>query len=403
MCSSGYSWDGSSCKQDPIECPQNLKPAEQASCGKCGTQRKKVSCDETTGKWKEENDGSCVEAEKVETEEACGCKNGGKKTRTPQCRAATGTTNASWSEPGWGECSISDECSCDDTKKPELTRDCGNKCGKDSGTAECETTTGKWMDVVWSGTCTGEGECAAGSANCNNSCQCETGYTWDGNACTSNKTACPLTCTIGHTRNPKIQYEEDGVCCIDSCQLPELRETCSCVTYAMRMISFCECKSSSVFKEIMARRYQYDPPELIEEMIARRACKECDGYLDSNRAFCCKSMGGELNPRDNKCYSTKMTWEIDYNDSCGFPALCYSGHCVHAMGPVASQGCRKYDACPFTGIPSNPRECKQEGTKCNSCITSRRPEIDERWCDGQKAYGTYVYGWTCKKDNAVIF
>ncbi|MDR0645837.1 MAG: prepilin-type N-terminal cleavage/methylation domain-containing protein [Elusimicrobiota bacterium] len=184
-CDSGYSWaeDKNTCTKDPVECPADTKPDVQVSCGKCGTQKKKVSCDTTTGKWKEENDGSCVEAEKPETEEACGCKNGGKKRREAQCTEAAGTTNASWSEPDWGECSISDECTCDDTKKPELTRYCGNKCGKESGTAECNSTMGKWKDVVWSGTCSNEGVCTPCTENCNDRCQCQTGFSWTGSEC----------------------------------------------------------------------------------------------------------------------------------------------------------------------------------------------------------------------------
>ena len=74
--------------------------------------------------------------------EACGCNNGGKRTRT--CDTTTGT----WS--GWGDCSIPDTCECP-LPKPKTSTSC-NTCGTKSRTVTCDVTTGAWKTGSW-GTC----------------------------------------------------------------------------------------------------------------------------------------------------------------------------------------------------------------------------------------------------------
>ena len=76
------------------------------------------------------------------SEEACGCKNGGTRTRT--CDTTTGT----WST--WSDCSIPDDCECTD-KKPDSSRKCGCKSrGTQTRSVTCDPSTGKWKTGNWS-------------------------------------------------------------------------------------------------------------------------------------------------------------------------------------------------------------------------------------------------------------
>ena len=76
------------------------------------------------------------------SEEACGCKNGGTRTRT--CDTTTGT----WST--WSDCSIMDTCPCP-PPEPNNTEKC-NECGKRTRTVTCDVTTGEWKTGPF-GTC----------------------------------------------------------------------------------------------------------------------------------------------------------------------------------------------------------------------------------------------------------
>ena len=76
------------------------------------------------------------------SEEACGCKNGGTRTRT--CDTTTGT----WST--WGACSIVDTCECTDTE-PASSQKCGcNDRGTRTRSVTCDSSTGKWKTGNWS-------------------------------------------------------------------------------------------------------------------------------------------------------------------------------------------------------------------------------------------------------------
>ena len=76
------------------------------------------------------------------SEKACGCKNGGTRTRT--CDTTTGT----WST--WSDCSIMDTCPCP-PPEPNNTEKC-NECGKRTRTVTCDVTTGEWKTDPF-GTC----------------------------------------------------------------------------------------------------------------------------------------------------------------------------------------------------------------------------------------------------------
>ena len=101
--------------------------------------------------------------------EACGCKNGGTRTRT--CDTTTGI----WS--GWSACSIADTCECTDPQET-TSRSC-NSCGTQTRTATCNTATGKWNYSSW-GTCSktvaecNQKDCPDGKvADSNGNCVCE--------------------------------------------------------------------------------------------------------------------------------------------------------------------------------------------------------------------------------------
>jgi hypothetical protein len=111
--------------------------------------------------------------------QSCGCNSGGTKTRTVTCNESTG----SWNTPtatDWGECSISDECSCDESTMPQSIKACGN-CGTQIRSVTCDTVTGTWQADAWDTiACIDEGVCSAGSANCNANCQCNSGLLANG-------------------------------------------------------------------------------------------------------------------------------------------------------------------------------------------------------------------------------
>ncbi|MGN0024781.1 MAG: type IV pilin protein [Candidatus Avelusimicrobium sp.] len=85
-----------------------------------------------------------------DAEEPCGCKNGGKRTRT--CDTTTGTWSA------WSECSIKNTCECTGTK-PATSQQC-NSCGTQTQTVTCDENTGEWVESGF-GACsvTDESEC----------------------------------------------------------------------------------------------------------------------------------------------------------------------------------------------------------------------------------------------------
>ncbi|MDR0645810.1 MAG: prepilin-type N-terminal cleavage/methylation domain-containing protein [Elusimicrobiota bacterium] len=167
---------------------QVCTPNGTRTCGSgCGTQ----TCNEDGSGW----EGTCSSPTQTqETSKECkeidgSLYGGGEASR--KCSATC----------GGGECGEWDKSKCTAItkectgEKPEVTRDCGNKCGKESGTTECNSATGKWKDVVWSGSCAGEGVCTAGTAGCDNNCQCKSGYYYTGKSCA----ACPAvsSCSAG--------------------------------------------------------------------------------------------------------------------------------------------------------------------------------------------------------------
>ncbi len=223
-------------------------------------------------------------------------------------------------------------------------------------------------------------------------------------------TPCPSSCENGLYLNPKVHFEEEGPCCVNACQIPELRNTCKCYQFALGP-GLCNC-----FKNDSASIKQFAHNDLCDglspeaagecerdflERYIMQGCYHCPGFLESSdtRQLCCTSMGGSLDPRDNKCYSNKLSWQVDYNDRpCSSPALCYSGHCSVLMTPVASQGCLRYAACKSTTSP-----CSKEGYKCQACTTRRRPELDKDWCKGGTGYASFVYTYVCTKESKLIF
>ena len=94
--------------------------------------------------------------------EACGCKNGGTRTRT--CDTTTGI----WS--GWSACSIADTCECTGTQ-PSSSQTC-NSCGTQTRTVTCNVATGEWVPGEW-GTC----DLSACPKNCDNSSKPATSQT----------------------------------------------------------------------------------------------------------------------------------------------------------------------------------------------------------------------------------
>lgn len=220
-------------------------------------------------------------------------------------------------------------------------------------------------------------------------------------------TPCPSSCEKGLYLNPNVRFEEEGSCCVDACQIPELQNTCKCISFAMGP-GLCVClrNDPAAIKQLVSDRYcgGLNDDGCMDYYFGKfitQGCYSCPGFLESSdtRSLCCTSMGGTLNPQDNKCYSNKLSWQIDYNDKpCGYPALCYSGHCSVAMTPVASQGCLSYAACKSTTAP-----CSKEGDKCQACTTKRRPELDKDWCKGGTGYSTYVYTYVCAKESKLIF
>lgn len=225
-------------------------------------------------------------------------------------------------------------------------------------------------------------------------------------------TPCPSSCENGLYLNPNVRFEEEGSCCVNACEIPELRNTCKCISFALGY-GFCDCikNDTSAIKQYAVGDGGYcdglSPEDTAEcenyflgDYISQ-ACYSCPGFLENSdtRSSCCTNMGGTLNPQDNKCYSNKLVWQIDYDDKpCGFPALCYSGHCSVAMTPVSSQGCLSYSACKSTTA-----SCSKEGDKCQACTTRRRPELDKDWCKGGSGYSTYVYTYVCTKETKLIF
>ncbi|MDR0734138.1 MAG: prepilin-type N-terminal cleavage/methylation domain-containing protein, partial [Elusimicrobiota bacterium] len=202
VCDDGYTWNGSTCVQNSVDCPVDSKPTESEECSSgCGTQSRTVTCDTSTGTWEttgwtetcgsksqtnetstecsslgkgytggtatrsctESCDGgscgewdetscttSCDEEDKPQESQVCGCNNEGTQTRSVTCDTITGN----WNDPeSWGACSISDECEC----PGDANVACGN-CG--TRTRTCNTATGEWND---DGACTGGGECEAGT------------------------------------------------------------------------------------------------------------------------------------------------------------------------------------------------------------------------------------------------
>ena len=91
--------------------------------------------------------------------QACGCKNGGKRTRT--CDTTTGTWSA------WSACSIADSCECKGMQ-PASFQFC-NTCGTQTRTVTCNSATGEWVLGSW-------GACDKTAAECNSG-ECTNGDT----------------------------------------------------------------------------------------------------------------------------------------------------------------------------------------------------------------------------------
>ena len=91
--------------------------------------------------------------------QACGCKNGGKRTRT--CDTTTGTWSA------WSACSIADSCECKGIQ-PASFKFC-NTCGTQTRPITCNSATGEWVPGEW-------GACDKTAAECNSG-ECTNGDT----------------------------------------------------------------------------------------------------------------------------------------------------------------------------------------------------------------------------------
>ena len=91
--------------------------------------------------------------------QACGCKNGGKRTRT--CDTTMGTWSA------WSACSIADSCECKGTQ-PASSQSC-NTCGIQTRPITCNSATGEWVPGEW-------GACDKTAAECNSG-ECTNGDT----------------------------------------------------------------------------------------------------------------------------------------------------------------------------------------------------------------------------------
>ncbi|WP_428041201.1 prepilin-type N-terminal cleavage/methylation domain-containing protein, partial [Candidatus Avelusimicrobium fimicolum] len=91
--------------------------------------------------------------------QACGCKNGGTRTRT--CDTTTGTWSA------WSACSIADSCECKGVQ-PASFQSC-NTCGTQTRPITCNSATGEWVPGEW-------GACDKTAAECNSG-ECTNGDT----------------------------------------------------------------------------------------------------------------------------------------------------------------------------------------------------------------------------------
>ncbi|MDR0646276.1 MAG: prepilin-type N-terminal cleavage/methylation domain-containing protein [Elusimicrobiota bacterium] len=163
------------------EAPQVCTPGDTSTkeCSKCA---KKTCNDEGTG-WSDcTGEGICEYGYDPNCSSTCECESG-----------------YTFSDGG-NMCIPKKEC--DDSKKPELTRDCGNKCGKESGTVECDSATGQWKEVVWSGECEDEGYCKPGEKYYYN----EHGYY-----------ICSDQCEAGGLLQCDDGYYKKGMQCLEAC------------------------------------------------------------------------------------------------------------------------------------------------------------------------------------------
>lgn len=111
-------------------------------CGCKNGGRQTRTCDASTGTWSGWSACSIPDACSCEGEstQSCGCQ--GKGTRSRTCN----TSNGTWSE--WGSCSVSDACECVGTK-PEESQSC-NECGTRTRSVTCNASTGQWSAGAWS-------------------------------------------------------------------------------------------------------------------------------------------------------------------------------------------------------------------------------------------------------------
>ena len=125
-------------------------------------------CSELTAKADYTSGAECAAGEKPDntpktcegsSTQACGCKNGGKRTRT--CDTTTGTWSA------WSACSIADSCECKGTQ-PASSQSC-NTCEIQTRPITCDSATGEWVPGEW-------GACDKTAEECNSG-ECTNGQT----------------------------------------------------------------------------------------------------------------------------------------------------------------------------------------------------------------------------------
>ncbi len=172
------------------------------------------------------------------------------------------------------------------------------------------------------------GECDTESRKC-----CSSGWSaWTLGTPECLGTPCPETCEDGLYRT-SAKFEEDGACCADACSIPELKNTCDCLTYA-KGDGFCECWDSrrDVFDKIIDQLVsKLDPmrAEILRKQLNLQnlnlACRQCPSFSSANAEICC---AGEEPPLKKDCRS------FDPNATGGY--LNRTGSCVIGAGWDAS-------------------------------------------------------------------